>query len=241
MIDFYQRVEEIRQNKELNKKDFARGIGLTGSNYATLLKGKTTNGELAKTLYELFNINLNWLISGSGSMYNATQKTKVCSVNTLVQSTVKMLIESNAVENAPKNTGYIGAITDESLEDFERSIIYTLKELNKPYKIIDAKGLTDIQLIGKFKEFGNTGEKWEQIQKSFYFDNTVWIIKNISKLKSTKEHIYQTMRAYYKTLDDAHFKGVEPLGNLIFLDKASFLENNHEIAHYFTTNLKSKY
>jgi len=68
MIDFYQRVEELRNNIGLNKKDFANKLSVTGSNYATLLKGKTANGELAIILHNLFNVNLNWLLTGTGKM-----------------------------------------------------------------------------------------------------------------------------------------------------------------------------
>jgi len=75
MIDFYRRVEELRADKGLNKKDFSHLLDMQNSNYAGLLKSKKINGDLSNALKKEFGINLNWLISGVGEMYQEDQPT----------------------------------------------------------------------------------------------------------------------------------------------------------------------
>jgi len=237
MIDFYQRVEKVRENKELKKGDFALMIGSKSGIYATLLKGKTANGELAITLHNLFNVNLNWLLTGTGKMYNLNTP---CNTITLTLATIEILIKHNAIEGMPKNSGYLGAVGLESIKKLEELSIYKLEEMKKRFKIVDAKNLTLSKFINVFEGIGTLQEQIKEIENKLYNDDTVLIIKNLSKLKETEEKKASVAKMFIKMLDDAHFKGIEPLGNLIFLDTASFLDTNyHIIGSYLTSNIVS--
>jgi len=237
MIDFYQRVENIRKYHGLNKKEFADKLSVTGSNYATLLKGKTANGELAITLHNLFNVNLNWLLTGTGKMYN---KNIPCNTITLARATIEILIKHNAIEGMPKNSGYLGGVGLESVKELEELSTYKLEEMKKRFKIVDAKRLTYSKFINSFGGIGTLQEQMKDIENKLYHDDTVLIIENISQLKETEEKKVNIIKEFIKILDDAHIKGVEPLGNLIFIDTASFLDINYShIGAYVTSNFVS--
>ena len=66
-----ERLKKLRGHLKYSQKGFAKRLGIlpaTYSNYENE-KGKLSP-ELLKKLYNEFNVNLNWLITGQGSMFN---------------------------------------------------------------------------------------------------------------------------------------------------------------------------
>lgn len=64
-----ERLEEIRINLNLSKKDFSKMLGFTQQAYNNYSKGKRDLqiNHLYK-LHELYNISIDWLLTGKGSM-----------------------------------------------------------------------------------------------------------------------------------------------------------------------------
>lgn len=56
----------------------------------------------------------------------------------------------------------------------------------------------------------------------------ILIIIDFSKMKGTTPDRIGHVRSFIKTLDDAHFKDIQPKADLIFVDYASFLQEAWE-------------
>jgi len=128
MIDFYKRVEIVRVHLELNKGVFSEKIGSKSGTYATLLKGKTANGDLANRLYKVFNVNAHWLITGDGLMLMSTNQYKHIDI-------VKEVYEWNEQRglldpNKPYNQALESSFIAEELSELLRS--------NEPTEWVDA-------------------------------------------------------------------------------------------------------
>jgi transcriptional regulator with XRE-family HTH domain len=119
VIDFYKRVEELRNNKGLSKGKFSETFGVKGSNYATFLKSKTINGELSGALSRAFEVNLNWLITGQGSMYGKSiipleDENRFMAYYDTFETSVGYTLVKNKYEKVYKDSPIISFIFDES-------------------------------------------------------------------------------------------------------------------------------
>ncbi len=66
-----QRFKLIRIQEKLSQEEFGEKIGLSKSAISAVENDKSfISVEIQQTLLVSYNINLNWLISGYGSMYN---------------------------------------------------------------------------------------------------------------------------------------------------------------------------
>jgi len=66
-----ERLKKLRGHLRYSQKDFAKRLGIlpaTYSNYEN--ERRKLSPELLEKLYNEFNVNLNWLITGQGSMFN---------------------------------------------------------------------------------------------------------------------------------------------------------------------------
>ena len=223
MIDFYKRVEEIRVNKGLKKGEFAEMIGSRSSTYATLLKGKTANGELAITLNKLFNVNLNWLLTGVGDMYNKPFGYE-CSYFTYLENTMKRIFTDN-LKLSNRRVLVISAYSKRGIEIRSDFLEHLFNTTDTKYQIIDATDKTKPQILKEIKQNSHNSD----LKEAFYYTEIVFIIKNISQSKIAKKEQGFFMRSLLKVNDDAHFNSVIPSSELIFIDYACFIQENIEI------------
>jgi transcriptional regulator with XRE-family HTH domain len=64
------RIKELRQEKKLNKKEFAKAINVDNSQYSKIENGKLTPTiEHLMEIYSKFNVSTDWLLMGEGKMY----------------------------------------------------------------------------------------------------------------------------------------------------------------------------
>jgi len=69
------RLEEVRMSIGLSKKDFAIKLGITAQGYNNYYKGeREIPTDLSLKVNHLFNISLDWLLTGKGSMYLEEKK-----------------------------------------------------------------------------------------------------------------------------------------------------------------------
>ena len=223
MIDFYKRVEAIREDKGLNKKDFALKLNIKNSNYATLLKGKTANGELAITLNKLFNVNLNWLLTGVGEMYNKHFGYE-CSYFTYLENSMKRIFTDN-LRLSNRTVLVISAYSKRGIEIRSDFLEHLFNTTVTRYQIIDATDKTKPQILKEIKQ----NSPYSDLKEAFYNTEIVFIIKNISQSKIAKKEQGFFMRSLLKVNDDAHYNGVIPNSELIFIDYACFIQENIEI------------
>ena len=69
------RIRELRKALNLNQNDFAQKIGLKQNAISYMEKsGSTVTEQNIKTICSEFNVNENWLRSGSGKMFLENEK-----------------------------------------------------------------------------------------------------------------------------------------------------------------------
>lgn len=63
------RLEEVRESLNFSKTEFCNKTGITYQSYQNYLNGRLISTEVLVKLKQLFNININWLLTGSGEMF----------------------------------------------------------------------------------------------------------------------------------------------------------------------------
>jgi len=64
------RLYQLRKSLSLSQKDFAKMLGITQQSYNNYEKGKRAiPNELMSKINNMFNVNLNWLLTGRGEMF----------------------------------------------------------------------------------------------------------------------------------------------------------------------------
>jgi len=65
-----ERVEKIRKNLNFTKKKFAEELGITQQAYINYAKGsRDIPSNVLLKINQLFNVSIDWLLTGKGSMY----------------------------------------------------------------------------------------------------------------------------------------------------------------------------
>lgn len=64
------KLEQIRINVQLNKQEFCKKLDITYQTYQNYLNGRDISTDVAIKLRNIFNININWLLANTGSMFD---------------------------------------------------------------------------------------------------------------------------------------------------------------------------
>ena len=64
------KLEQIRTNMQLNKQEFCKKLDITYQTYQNYLNGRDISTDVAIKLKNIFNININWLLTNTGNMFN---------------------------------------------------------------------------------------------------------------------------------------------------------------------------
>jgi len=71
LIEFGKRIKAIRKALDMKQQDFAEGIDLSGSFLSEVENGKYKPGfKFYNNLLQKYNVNLNYLLTGEGDMFN---------------------------------------------------------------------------------------------------------------------------------------------------------------------------
>ncbi len=213
--------------------------------------------ELLFILNENFNINLNWLISGKGSMIlsendnnlnlerikrgiNSLKKRgNIGVLNTIIENNVYF---SELVEN-PKQM-YFMALSKKGIDSLLETTIKYLKDEKRKYLVIECENKSIFEIMKDilnkseicFSEKDTKADLYDKIEELLYYKEFVLIFKELSKSKTP--NIVNYFRGLIKILDDAHFRKIQPLAHIIFLDYPEFLKRHIDhIFPYLDTNL----
>jgi transcriptional regulator with XRE-family HTH domain len=75
LIDFGKRIKAIRKALAVNQQDFAEGIDVSGSFLSEVENGKYKPGfKFYNNLLQTYNVNLNYLLTGKGEMFNKIEE-----------------------------------------------------------------------------------------------------------------------------------------------------------------------
>ncbi|WP_424686554.1 MAG: helix-turn-helix transcriptional regulator [Halarcobacter ebronensis] len=72
-----EKLELIRANLSLNKQEFCKKLNITYQTYQNYLNGRDISTDVAIKLNENFNININWLLTGKGTMFEYEVENKL--------------------------------------------------------------------------------------------------------------------------------------------------------------------
>ncbi len=129
--------------------------------------------------------------------------------------------------NIDKNldSGFVIVFNEEQIIKAEDGIRNAVDWWGKKPFVLKAKEKTLIQLCQQLtgETYRTNFEAMRSFKQILLHSDNVIIISELSKLKSNgkKEHI---ARHLIKTLDDAHFEGIKPESQLIFIDFATFFQ-----------------
>lgn len=144
---------------------------------------------------------------------------------------LRQVFQENHEIRAGKNPRavYLATVSESEVDRLSDRVVGAVHALGRRAGVIDAAGRTSASFYAAF--FTPRSRSAHALTKaliaSLYEDETVWVIKNFSKLKDQRKGWH--MRGLIKIIDDAHFEGIHPKGDLVFIDSASFLERHERI------------
>ena len=127
------------------------------------------------------------------------------------------------------NAGFIQIFNDKQIDSIIESTEKALKWLGRKYIIINCNGKS-VRKLGTYLPYDkcNTFTDFFKLLQHYLLEtDSVLVFKEFSKskLKMDKAAI---ARSIIKINDDAHFKGIIPSSDILFIDYASFLEKAWE-------------
>jgi hypothetical protein len=141
---------------------------------------------------------------------------------------VHLLFRHNHYLNYPNpQIGYLIGYTPEHIKGNIDFLLDALRWESRQYILIKAAGCTFAELAEQLCDYQiHSQEKaYAEFKQTILTKNKVIVIQEISKCKirSNKSHLARTI---IKLLDDAHFDGISPQSDIIFVDYADFLQKS---------------
>ena len=84
-----ERLKAVRKSLKLRQKDMADGLGIGVSGYSEIENGRNKiSNEIGIRLLEQFNVNLNYILGGKGSMFltDVDEKTEDVNIHDLAKT-----------------------------------------------------------------------------------------------------------------------------------------------------------
>lgn len=117
------RLRQIRLNSGLSQSSFGENFGLAQTTYGPYETGKrSVPDEFKQQLADKYNINLHWLITGNGSMYNTSNstpnnlvKTDNINIDIALKDSVEVPMLDLRLSAGHGSDWYAGSLTGEKL------------------------------------------------------------------------------------------------------------------------------
>ena len=154
---------------------------------------------------------------------DAVEKVSSCSK---IESFLSRVFELNQAQGKNIQSIYLPAFCAAQVKSTESSVVEALNSLGRHFVLVDARGKSECDIYRAIigKSVKTTHQGWRETKERLLSANTVIVLSGISQ--STISRKAGIVRSLIKTLDDAHFDGVTPEGNVIFIDSHSFLEKH---------------
>jgi hypothetical protein len=151
---------------------------------------------------------------------------------------VHSLFYENHIQKIPNpNSGYVIGFNKKAIENHSKAMIDAVTWEGRDYILLQAAGCTYRQLgemVNGYKS-RSSEETSQAFRDVLLKTNKVIIIQELSKMKMSAVEKTDIARFLIKILDDAHFDGIFPSSDLIFIDYADFLQKSWEsIGTYLT-------
>lgn len=143
---------------------------------------------------------------------------------------VQTLLHQNHQLDKNPNAGFVMCFQKAQLTRHTEAIAATVEWERRDPHVIQAAGKT-YREIGEMMTGSPCRDNFEtqKLIKAFLLQTRkIIIVEGLSQLKTTRRQQTSYARAMIKTLDDAHFDGIVPQSELIFIDTAKFLQASWE-------------
>jgi hypothetical protein len=137
----------------------------------------------------------------------------------------------------PNSAFFVGCSTHQ-INLLKTSVCEVLHSLGRKFIIINATYKTNLQFYNEFTNghFTTINEAWLAAKDKMYQEDVAFIIISFSQSKITNKSL--RIRSLIKALDDAHYKGVHPKSDLVFIDSLSMLSTAYkDIGSYVISNI----
>ncbi|MCP4371968.1 MAG: hypothetical protein GY797_28195 [Deltaproteobacteria bacterium] len=130
-------------------------------------------------------------------------------------------------DNVNPNAGYFVSFSEEQINQNINNIVNALEWFGRDHILIEAKDCTFKSMAKQLKGANpnSTHDAWIMFEEILLKSNEVVIISNMSQSK------IPTRKSWYagsliKINDDAHFRGIKPQSDILFVDYACFLQRS---------------
>lgn len=138
--------------------------------------------------------------------------------------------------NKNPNAGYFISFNLEQTNEHVDKILEANEWLGRESLVIDAEKLTYRGIAGQLSELipRDNEEAYEILKSTLHDTNLVVIVKHLS-MSNTGSYSdkAELMRSLIKINDDAHFDGLLPSSDILFIDSASFLEKSWSLIEIY--------
>jgi len=124
------------------------------------------------------------------------------------------------------NAGYFMCFNEEQVAHNTTKVLEALQWLDRVPVLIDAKDRSFTDMAAKLSGVkpGSKRDAWNMFKEVLLTDKVI-VITNLSRSKISSRKSSQA-RSLIKINDDAHFDGIKPRSDLVFVDYAAFLQRS---------------
>lgn len=127
---------------------------------------------------------------------------------------------------------FLFGFTDDHLDAFRAAVPVALGQTGRPFAIVDCAGKTMravyteiIEGLGQpLPSSGDLHSVGEALEDALRSSARTTVLHRLSGMKGSKRRVTAVARHFVKVLDDAHYRDVQAFGDVVFIDRASFLE-----------------
>lgn len=139
-----------------------------------------------------------------------------------------LFLENHHQKSHNPNSGFVVCFQEDEMTYHKERILEAIQWEGREAVFVSAAGKS-IREIGE----AITGDTYRDnyraakaVEDILLNSNKVLVIQGISRMKASSDSKSGFARSLIKDLDDAHFKGIKPQSDLIFIDSAKFLQDS---------------
>jgi hypothetical protein len=137
------------------------------------------------------------------------------------------LFTANRGEPRNPNAAYFMCFDEKQVAQNTAKVLEALQWLGRSFIHIEAKDCTFGDMAAKLSGIkpGSKRDAWDMFKEVLLGSDKVIIVSNLSQSKIPSRKSSQA-RSLIKINDDAHFDGIKPRSDLVFVDYAAFLQRS---------------
>ena len=147
------------------------------------------------------------------------------------QAFLRLANRNRATTHNPDGMFLFGFV-DEHLDAFRAAVPVALRQTGRPFTIVDCAGKTLLAVYTEIitglgqpaPESRDRYSAGKALEAALFNTAHTIVVNRLSELKASRRLTAAVARHLVKILDDAHYRDVRAFGDVLFIDRASFLE-----------------